>query len=311
MNLKYWILIIIFSLGLGEWSTSRAYGAMYPIPFLPSAAGSKFVMGPKTQNFPNLIRGNQRSLNMNSTSIGAFIPPAGDLCAPHIAQVENNHGIPQRLLRAISLIESGRTQGGKKVAWPWTINAEGKGYYFPTKAEAIAAVQSLQAKGVKSIDVGCMQVNLMHHKTAFKDLHAAFDPAKNVAYAAQYLRNLKGSAPSWFKAVGDYHSATPAHHIPYRQMVLKQWQKEGGTGGNALIGSEPTAKLQLAKATPLRPQAQLASLNKSKIHKIGRGPLKMGSGKLYTLRMPGQQRSSGPARSPFGHGGGIRLIKGM
>ena len=73
--------------------------------------------------------------------------------------------VPPQLLAAIGRVESGRRDPVTGVwgAWPWTINAEGSGSYFDTKAEAIQAVQALQARGVRSIDVGCMQVNLMHH----------------------------------------------------------------------------------------------------------------------------------------------------
>jgi len=60
--------------------------------------------------------------------------------------------------------------------WPWTINAEGQGPYFATRAEAISAVQRLQEQGVRSIDVGCMQVNLLHHPQAFATMEQAFDP---------------------------------------------------------------------------------------------------------------------------------------
>ena len=67
--------------------------------------------------------------------------------------------------------------------WPWTINAEGQGLFYDTKAQAVAAVRALQARGVRSIDVGCMQVNLMHHPDAFPTLEQAFDPQTNAAYA--------------------------------------------------------------------------------------------------------------------------------
>ena len=45
-----------------------------------------------------------------------------------------------------------------------------------TRQQAVAAVQALQARGVRSIDVGCLQVNLMYHPIAFASLDDAFDP---------------------------------------------------------------------------------------------------------------------------------------
>ena len=93
-----------------------------------------------------------------------------DFCEAIIARAERRHGIPARLLRAISLAETGRRDPRTKamIAWPWAVNAGGKGYYFETKAKAMAAVRRLRAKGARNIDVGCMQVNLMHHPKAFR-----------------------------------------------------------------------------------------------------------------------------------------------
>ena len=65
------------------------------------------------------------------------------------------------------------------------MNAEGQGFYYDTKVEAVAAVRAMQARGIRSIDVGCMQVNLMFHPDAFVSLDEAFDPMANARYAAK------------------------------------------------------------------------------------------------------------------------------
>lgn len=169
----------------------------------------------------------------------AFMHPSYGInhCATHIAQYEKRHRIPDGLLHAISMVESGRKDDtGRVVAWPWTINAEGQGYYFPTKETAIAAVHKLQRQGISSIDVGCMQVNLYHHPDAFRTLNDAFEPAKNVAYAARFLTGLKNEHASWHKAVAHYHSSNPIHHIPYQKNVMKAW-KRAMKGDNILLAS--------------------------------------------------------------------------
>ena len=66
---------------------------------------------------------------------------------------------------------------GRGKPWPWTINAEGEPHLFDTKVQAVAWVRQAQARGMRSIDIGCAQVNLMHHPTAFASLEQAFDPA--------------------------------------------------------------------------------------------------------------------------------------
>src|SRR3712207_7129818 len=49
---------------------------------------------------------------------------------------EREAGLPPRLLGAIARVESGRRDAatGRSEAWPWTINAEGRGSFFPSKA---------------------------------------------------------------------------------------------------------------------------------------------------------------------------------
>ena len=104
--------------------------------------------------------------------------------------------------------------------WPWSINVEGIDHVYANRAAAIAAVRDFQASGHHSIDVGCLQVNLMHHPSAFASLEQAFDPMENARYAASFLRDLHGQSGSWAKAIGDYHSATPALGETYRRKVM-------------------------------------------------------------------------------------------
>jgi hypothetical protein len=163
--------------------------------------------------------------------------PPGSACRVAAADAERRAGIPPALLAAIARVESGRADlSGGTTPWPWTINAEGEGHFYPTKQAAIAAVQALQARGVQSIDVGCMQVNLMHHPDAFPNLDAAFDPATNATYAAQFLNQLRAQSGSWPQAAALYHSATPALGAEYRARVMAAWPKEA-----ALAGAPPPA----------------------------------------------------------------------
>ncbi|HEV7264250.1 MAG TPA: lytic transglycosylase domain-containing protein [Falsiroseomonas sp.] len=171
----------------------------------------------------------------------------GRLCRAAIQAAERAAGIPAHLLTAIARVESGRRdpETGAFHPWPWTINAEGRGHFFPTKAAAIAAVQALQARGVRSIDIGCMQVNLRHHPEAFPSLDAAFEPATNARYAARFLTELRQSRGDWQAAAAAYHSHTPEFAEPYRARVLAAWAEEQAS-------PHPPVRL-LAGATPPRP----------------------------------------------------------
>tara|TARA_B100000315_G_C14588987_1_gene594707 strand:+ start:854 stop:1795 length:942 start_codon:yes stop_codon:yes gene_type:complete len=149
------------------------------------------------------------------------------LCQSQTRGFETALGIPPHLLTAISLAESGKWDDTNRAlfAWPWTVMAKGKGHYLPSKAAAIAKVRILQAQGVKNIDVGCMQINLYYHPKAFEDLNAAFDPERNVGYAANFLAAINQSTLSWPQAAANYHSTTPSKNEIYLNKVLGLWQK--------------------------------------------------------------------------------------
>ncbi|MGX9961781.1 lytic transglycosylase domain-containing protein [Roseomonas sp. F4] len=174
----------------------------------------------------------------------------GLLCRAAIQAAERAAGIPPHLLTAIARIESGRRdpETGAFHPWPWTINAEGRGQFFAGKAAAIAGVQALQAGGMRSIDVGCMQVNLRHHPDAFPSLEAAFDPLTNATYAARFLTELHGRLGDWNRAVAAYHSQTPERGEPYRERVMAAWAREQGQPHAPL--PSPSANTVTAAAQP-------------------------------------------------------------
>ena len=147
-------------------------------------------------------------------------------CTKHFSRLERKHGIPKYLMLAVSATETGRWSkaAGMLLPWPWTINAEGKGQFFATKHEAVTAVQRLREQGVRSIDVGCMQVNLHHHGHAFTSINQAFDPAYNTAYAAKFLKQNYQETRSWRKATAAYHSRTRQRGQNYFAKVRKNWR---------------------------------------------------------------------------------------
>jgi hypothetical protein len=176
------------------------------------------------------------------TATGTFAP--GSVCRPALVAAEARHGIPNGLLQAIGVVESGRRDAatGVRQPWPWTINAEGEPHVFDTKEQAVAWVRQAQGRGMQSIDIGCAQVNLMHHPDAFTSLEQAFDPMANADYAARFLRQLRDTAVggNWMTAVGFYHSQTPELAEAYRQQV-QAVTANGTASGTASVRPGPAA----------------------------------------------------------------------
>jgi Transglycosylase SLT domain len=140
-------------------------------------------------------------------------------------EAERQYTLPVGLLAAIGRVESGRWDPalGRVVPSPWAIDAAGQAQLTDSKEAALQRTRALQASGVRNVDVGCFQINLQSHPTAFANLDQAFDPTANAQYAARFLTSLHARLGSWDDAVAAYHSATPERGIPYRQLVYANW----------------------------------------------------------------------------------------
>ena len=188
------------------------------------------------------------------------LPPGAspNPCEQAGTAAEQAHGLPAGLLLAIGRVESGRWDAARdrQVPWPWTINAAGKGQWFASPEDAIRTVRTLLDNGTRSIDVGCFQVNLLHHPLAFADLARGFDPAANAAYAARFLTSLQARAGSWEAAVAAYHSADSARGFAYRQQVFASWLAPGparihaGAARPFSPASLPSSSLPVVSAFP-------------------------------------------------------------
>ena len=135
-------------------------------------------------------------------------------------KVAHEQNVARRLLYAVALTESGR-QGSP---WPWTLNVEGKGYFYSSRNEAHKALVTFLKSGHRSIDVGLMQVNLQFNGHRFANTWNALDPYANVGIGAQILRDnfARDSDPA--TAVAHYHSRTPARGAAYLQRVASHYR---------------------------------------------------------------------------------------
>lgn len=147
------------------------------------------------------------------------------VCMDATQKFEKEYQIKEHLLTTISNVETGRWNEKRQqsMAWPWTINAQGRGRFFATKAEAVREVKRLQAQGVKSIDVGCMQINLAYHPKAFASVEDALDPQKNVEYGAKFLKKLHNKKGDWIKAAMAYHSSVPFRAKMYKNKLASAY----------------------------------------------------------------------------------------
>lgn len=150
------------------------------------------------------------------------------LCYIAAQHASKDYGVETDLLHSISAVESGRWSNlqNRYIAWPWTVNVNGKGYFYASKEEALAAIRAFQKKGVDSIDIGCMQINVKYHGKNFANVEDILDPIKNVKYGAKFLRTLYSrNDKNWELAAKKYHSANPERGSAYAKRLEKRFEK--------------------------------------------------------------------------------------
>lgn len=149
------------------------------------------------------------------------------ICRNAALTAAKRHGIPPAVMIAITIVETGTRRGGASGPWPWTVNVAGKGRWFDSRAAALLHAQSALAKGQKSFDVGCFQLNYRWHGHHFASIDEMFEPGPSGDYAARFLKSLHAETKDWVRASGMYHSRTEQHAKRYRGLIANALQRLG------------------------------------------------------------------------------------
>ncbi|AMR77754.1 MULTISPECIES: lytic transglycosylase [Burkholderiales] len=148
-------------------------------------------------------------------ALGREVPPPAYQLAAHRADV------PAAVLYAVALQESGAMLRGRLIPWPWTLNVAGTPQRYATRAEACAGLRRALARTpANRIDAGLGQVNLGYHTHRYTQPCELLDPYRNLAVAAEILREQHTPGEDWLLAIGRYHR--PAGGAPaarYRRSV--------------------------------------------------------------------------------------------
>jgi soluble lytic murein transglycosylase-like protein len=128
---------------------------------------------------------------------------ANDLaCEREMARAARVNDIPLNVLYAVGLTETGH----KGALSPFDMNVDGRTVVSSSLSEALAKFGAERARGAQLIDIGCMQINHRWHAADFNSLTDMFDPARNVRYAANFLKELRQREGSWTLAVARYNA---------------------------------------------------------------------------------------------------------
>ena len=146
-------------------------------------------------------------------------------CEAQVAAAAKRYDIPLAVFYAVGLLET----GGRNGLQPYAMNIEGRASSNPTLEAALATFDAAHRRGASLIDIGCMQINYRWHGDKFSSVTEMFDPARNVDYAARFLRELKEREKTWTLAVARYN-AGPNNNAAQRQYVCGVIRKMVNSG---------------------------------------------------------------------------------
>lgn len=124
------------------------------------------------------------------------------VCEREMVRAAQANDIPLNVLYAVGLTETGR----KGTLNPFDMNVDGRAVASASLSEALTKFAAERASGAQLIDIGCMQINHRWHGANFRSVADMFDPAQNVRYAANFLKELRAREGTWTLAVARYNA---------------------------------------------------------------------------------------------------------
>ena len=134
------------------------------------------------------MRGLGAALVAIAVSSGAARAEGSLACEREMTRASVLHGVPLNVLYSVGLTETGR----RGELSPYDMNVDGQAVHSASLPEAMARFAQARQRGAKFIDIGCMQINHHFHGADFRSLSEMFDPARNVEYAANFLKVAEG-----------------------------------------------------------------------------------------------------------------------
>lgn len=119
-------------------------------------------------------------------------------CLDAVRAAEVKHDLPDGLLVAVALAESG--------LHAHALNIGGQSYYPDSRAEARRLLA--RASAGESVMAGCVQVNAQVHAPGGSDW--PLDPRRSADWAARYLRQHYANTGNWADALRRWNGGGPA-----------------------------------------------------------------------------------------------------
>lgn len=127
---------------------------------------------------------------------------ADNVCEAEMIRASRESAVPLPVLYAVALTETGQ----RGALHAYAMNIHGRPAFNATLSDALLTFERARRQGETLVDIGCMQINYKYHGKQFTSVEAMFEPARNVDYAASFLRKLHDREGTWTSTVARYHA---------------------------------------------------------------------------------------------------------
>ncbi|MAD89082.1 MAG: hypothetical protein CMK64_05215 [Pseudoalteromonas sp.] len=138
--------------------------------------------------------------------------------------VEENcstNSVDTLLVLKIITHESKAYYKGKPQPWPWTLNVNGRGYWFDSYEEALTKANSALKNGARKLGIGLGQIEWKYHKHRFDGgLAQALKPKENIKAVCSILdEGREAGIENSFELAAYYHR-------PIRDQIAFEYAKK-------------------------------------------------------------------------------------
>lgn len=127
---------------------------------------------------------------------------AENICEAEMIRAARENQVPLPVLYAVALTETGQ----RGALHAYAMNIHGRPAFNATLQDALATFEQARRQHESLVDIGCMQINYRYHGRQFASVEDMFDPARNVDYAARFLKALHKKEGTWTASVARYHA---------------------------------------------------------------------------------------------------------
>jgi soluble lytic murein transglycosylase-like protein len=137
------------------------------------------------------------------------------------AEIGAKTGVRPALLYALTLKESGYTEGNKRGPYPFALRGEKGPIYPKTFDNAARMLRQMSTSELRRTDIGIAQISWRWHGHKVEDPVSLLVPTVNLEIAATYLRdNIESEPDDIVLGIGKYHSKNTDRARAYGSAVV-------------------------------------------------------------------------------------------